>query len=89
MFSNFEIVKCNTILLLIYYHCSNTSEEKNNLNAIEVNSLSKIFDKTVKAVDSVSFDVKEGEIFGFLGPNGAGKTTTIKVLSTLLRPTTG
>ena len=89
MFSNFEIVKCNTILLLIYYHCSNTSEEKNNLNAIEVNSLSKIFDKTVKAVDSVSFDVKEGEIFGFLGPNGAGKTTTIKVLTTLLRPTTG
>ena len=59
------------------------------MNAIEVNSLSKIFDKTVKAVDSVSFDVKEGEIFGFLGPNGAGKTTTIKVLTTLLRPTTG
>ena len=89
MFSNFEIVKCNTILLLIYYYCFNISEEKNNLNAIEVNSLSKIFDKTVKAVDSVSFDVKEGEIFGFLGPNGAGKTTTIKVLTTLLRPTTG
>lgn len=59
------------------------------MNAIEVNSLSKIFDKTIKAVDKASFEVKKGEIFGFLGPNGAGKTTTIKVLTTLLRPTTG
>lgn len=41
------------------------------------------------AVDSISFDVKEGEIFAFLGPNGAGKTTTIKMLTTLLRPTSG
>ncbi len=42
-----------------------------------------------KAVDEISFDVSEGEIFGFLGPNGAGKTTTIKVLTTLLPPTSG
>jgi ABC-2 type transport system ATP-binding protein len=41
------------------------------------------------AVDRVSFNVREGEIFGFLGPNGAGKTTTIKMLTGLLRPTTG
>ncbi|MEJ2677636.1 MAG: ABC transporter ATP-binding protein [Gemmatimonadota bacterium] len=41
------------------------------------------------AVDRVSFNVHEGEIFGFLGPNGAGKTTTIKMLTGLLRPTTG
>src|SRR5207249_12334109 len=43
----------------------------------------------VTAVNDVSFDVQPGEIFAFLGPNGAGKTTTIKMLTTLLRPTTG
>src|SRR3989449_7888968 len=41
------------------------------------------------AVNDVSFDVRAGEIFAFLGPNGAGKTTTIKMLTTLLHPTTG
>jgi ABC-2 type transport system ATP-binding protein len=41
------------------------------------------------AVNSISFDVKQGEIFAFLGPNGAGKTTTIKMLTTLLDPTSG
>jgi ABC-2 type transport system ATP-binding protein len=41
------------------------------------------------AVDHVSFEVKQGEIFAFLGPNGAGKTTTIKMLTTLLTPTSG
>ncbi len=43
----------------------------------------------VTAVNDVSFDVRAGEIFAFLGPNGAGKTTTIKMLTTLLRPTSG
>jgi len=42
-----------------------------------------------KAVDDLSFDVAAGEIFAFLGPNGAGKTTTIKMLTTLLKPTSG
>ncbi len=41
------------------------------------------------AVDNIDVDVKEGEIFGFLGPNGAGKTTTIRILTTLLHPTSG
>lgn len=41
------------------------------------------------AVDHISFEVGQGEIFAFLGPNGAGKTTTIKMLTTLLRPTGG
>jgi ABC-2 type transport system ATP-binding protein len=43
----------------------------------------------LKAVDNISFDVKKGEIFAFLGPNGAGKSTTIKMLTTMLRPTSG
>jgi ABC-2 type transport system ATP-binding protein len=55
---------------------------------IGVNHLSKTFGK-LKAVDDISFEVKEGEIFGFLGPNGAGKSTTINMLTTLLRPTSG
>jgi ABC-2 type transport system ATP-binding protein len=55
---------------------------------IEVRNLSKTFGE-VTAVNDISFDVARGEIFAFLGPNGAGKTTTIKMLTTLLRPTTG
>ena len=57
-------------------------------NMIEVRNLSRTFGD-VRAVDDISFDVARGEIFAFLGPNGAGKTTTIKMLTTLLRPTTG
>ena len=57
-------------------------------NMIEVINLTKKF-KDFTAVDDVSFDVKKGEIFGFLGPNGAGKSTTIRMLTTLLRPTSG
>jgi ABC-2 type transport system ATP-binding protein len=45
--------------------------------------------ETVKAVDSVSFSIEEGEVVGFIGPNGAGKTTTLKCLSGLLYPTKG
>jgi ABC-2 type transport system ATP-binding protein len=56
---------------------------------VRVEGLSKSFNGTVKAVDNISFEVKEREIFGFLGPNGAGKTTTINMLTTLLRPTSG
>jgi ABC-2 type transport system ATP-binding protein len=43
----------------------------------------------ITAVDNIDFDVKPGEIFAFLGPNGAGKSTTIKMLTTMLRPTSG
>src|SRR3990172_5004814 len=57
-------------------------------NMIEVSGLTKHFGE-LKAVDHVSFEVKEGEIFGFLGPNGAGKTTTINMLTTVLRPSDG
>jgi|TARA_Y100001951_G_scaffold5143_1_gene3287 ABC-2 type transport system ATP-binding protein len=58
------------------------------LHAIEVNSLIKKFGD-FKAVDNISVQVEEGEIFGFLGPNGAGKSTTMMILTTLLKPTSG
>ena len=56
--------------------------------ALKVDGLEKHFGP-VKAVDGITFEVKEGEVFGLLGPNGAGKTTTISVLTTTLRPTGG
>jgi len=55
---------------------------------IEVDGLVKKF-RDLTAVDQVSFNVEEGERFGFLGPNGAGKTTTINILCMLLKPTAG
>ena len=55
---------------------------------IKVDKLTRKFGDLI-AVDSISFSVGKGEIFGFLGPNGAGKTTTISMLCTLLRPTSG
>ncbi len=56
--------------------------------AIVVQNLVKQYPR-VKAVDNVSFNVDKGEIFGLLGPNGAGKTTTIRILLTLIAPTSG
>lgn len=60
----------------------------NNTVAVKASSLSKHFGK-FKAVDSISFEVERGEIFGFLGANGAGKTTVIRMLCGLLKPTSG
>jgi ABC-2 type transport system ATP-binding protein len=56
--------------------------------AIEVSHLTKVFG-TRTAVRDVSFAVARGEVFGFLGPNGAGKTTTVRILGTLITPTSG
>ena len=58
------------------------------MKSIQVENLQKKYGR-LEAVKSVSFEVDEGEIFGFLGPNGAGKTTTINVLCTLLNPSGG
>ena len=55
---------------------------------VKVEGLTKTFG-ALKAVDGVTFEINEGEIFGFLGPNGAGKTTTISMLTTLMRATSG
>jgi ABC-type multidrug transport system ATPase subunit len=61
--------------------------------AIRVRNLVKLYTRrgqpTVRALDSLSFDVARGSIFGLLGPNGAGKTTLLRILSTLARPTSG
>jgi ABC-2 type transport system ATP-binding protein len=69
------------------------------MSAIEVRNLRRVFHATigtfrrhtkeVVAVDDISFDVRDGELFGLLGPNGAGKTTMVKMLTTLLIPTAG
>ncbi len=56
---------------------------------IKTENLTKTFSSGTKAVDNLSINVEDGEIFGFLGPNGAGKSTTIKILTTLSRPTDG
>ena len=71
-----------------------------SINALEVENLVKVYQPRgfaalrgkaapVRAVDGMSFAVERGKIFGLLGPNGAGKTTVLKVLTTLLRPTSG
>lgn len=59
-----------------------------NTTIIQVKDLTKKFGDFT-AVDDISFEIKKGEIFAFLGPNGAGKSTTIKMLTTLLDPTSG
>lgn len=56
---------------------------------IKVDNLVVVYPDGTKAVDDISFSVKEGEFFGFLGPNGAGKSTTIKALTTLLHKSSG
>jgi ABC-2 type transport system ATP-binding protein len=69
------------------------------MNAVEVHHLHRSYTsttgifrrktKTVVAVEDISFEIRDGELFGLLGPNGAGKTTTVKMLTTLLIPTSG
>jgi ABC-2 type transport system ATP-binding protein len=58
------------------------------MRVIEIDNLSKSFEGRL-VLKNISFDVEEGEMFGYLGPNGAGKTTTMRVLLGLLRPTSG
>src|SRR5579863_4453464 len=59
-----------------------------NSSALEIENLTKRFgDRT--AVDALSLTVAKGEVFGFLGPNGAGKTTTVRMLGTLIAPSSG
>ena len=68
-------------------------EFQGNKMTIEVDQLTKKYRKGLRygkpAVDSLSLDIKNGEVFGFLGPNGAGKSTVIKILMDFIRPTSG
>lgn len=58
------------------------------MNVIEIKNLTKYYGKQ-RGIEDVSFEVKEGEIFGFIGPNGAGKSTTIRTILSLIYPTSG
>jgi len=58
------------------------------VEAVEARELVKIFGK-IRALDGLSFFVRKGEIFGLIGPNGAGKTTALRIIATLIKPTSG
>lgn len=58
------------------------------VNVIEISNLTKMYGKA-RGVEGISFNVEEGEIFGFIGPNGAGKSTTIRTMLSLIYPTSG
>jgi len=60
-----------------------------NKEMVEVKDLTKVFSAGNVAVNSISFSVLENQIFGILGPNGSGKTTTLRMLTTILSPTSG
>ena len=59
------------------------------MSAILAEALVKHYTPEIRAVDGIELDIPEGQVFGFLGPNGSGKTTTVRMLTTLLRPTSG
>lgn len=87
------------MLSLFYADCYNSPIEVINVNAIEINNLHRDYivkkgfikpkKETINAVRGISFSVEPGEIFGLLGQNGAGKSTIIKILTTMLAPTSG
>ena len=58
------------------------------MTVVEVNNLKKLYG-SLEAIKGINFTIEEGEIFGLIGPNGAGKTTTLRIVSTLLRPSSG
>jgi ABC-2 type transport system ATP-binding protein len=75
--------------ILLFSRIHDLTVRKLMSDIITVKNLVEVYSDGTKAVDNISFNVKEGEFFGFLGPNGAGKSTTIKILTTLLRKTSG
>lgn len=59
------------------------------MSAIVAEQLVKHFPPDIRAVDGIDLDIPEGQVFGYLGQNGSGKTTTVRMLTTLLKPTSG
>ena len=59
------------------------------MTSVIATNLTKVYNKTKIAVDDITLEIKEGEVFGILGPNGAGKTTTIKMITGISKPTSG
>ena len=59
------------------------------MNAIEIQSLTKVYDTGVEALKGIDLKIPQGSFFGLLGPNGAGKTTTIGILTGLVNKTSG
>lgn len=74
---------------LIQSHHRTAENDHTRALAIEATNLGLTYSNGTEAVRDVSFEIATGDVFGFLGANGAGKTTTIKMLTTLLQPTTG
>jgi len=87
-----EMLFSNLILTYIYLvvgcHCITLFQEATVRSAVTLNKVIKSFD-TVRAVDNLSLEIPQGEIFGLIGPNGAGKTTTIRMLLGILMPDSG
>jgi len=80
--------KCNNKGVFTFPEEKTDLKTTNESFVIEVKNLTKFYDG-FKAVDNLSFRVKQGDVVGYLGPNGAGKTTTIKILTNLIKPTSG
>ena len=59
------------------------------MNALSVQKVSKVYNKTVQALQDITLEIREGELFGLVGPDGAGKSTLFNILTTLLLPDSG
>ncbi|SNT05162.1 ABC transporter [Anaerovirgula multivorans] len=79
------------IILKALWDVTNSINEQGGkrMKAIIVEKLTKIYSEGKKALDSASFELDQGEVFGFLGPNGAGKTTAVKLLNGMISPSEG
>lgn len=83
------VMKCESIKQRGFKAAKKEDYTLEGFSMIEINNVSKSYNGTVKAVDSLNITIPDGEIIGFLGPNGAGKTTTIKMITGITKPDSG